>query len=113
MRLKFVVLAAAAAAIVFLSLFRVRIDVGFSLPREVERLDEAQEARFTVCVEERDRDIHRHAFGTIDNPDVQREVLIMEKEKAIAACRTEYPEIRETVSEPFRFNLVDLELRSW
>lgn len=101
----------ALAVLIILMLFRVELRFDFSLPREVEIADPQQEERFRACVEARDREIHRQAFGTIDNPDVQREVLITEKEKAIAACRAEYPETLVTVEEALRFNLFDVERR--
>ena len=99
--------------VVFLALFEVRLDFVFSRAREVMVADAGQEARFAACVEERDRQIHREAFGTIDNPDVQREVLKTEKEKAVAACREHYPEFLVPVSEPMQFRLFDVKLRYW
>ena len=51
-----------------------------------------QEKRFQTCVAERDREIHRRVFSTIDNPDVQREYLSTQKEIAIGECRLQYPQ---------------------
>lgn len=95
----------------FLALFRVEFRFEFGLPGEHEIVDAEQEQRFRTCVAERDRAIHEDAFGSIDNPDVQREVLITEKEKAIAACRQMYPEKSVTETQSFRFNLLDVEWR--
>ena len=51
-----------------------------------------QEELFRECVAARDREIHRKTFATIDNPDVQREILATEKERAVRECREKYPE---------------------
>lgn len=96
---------------IFVALFRVDFRFEFALPGEREVADPEQEERFRHCVAERDRQIHERTFGTIDNPDVQREVLITEKEKAIAACRELYPETMVTKTQSFRFNLIDVERR--
>ncbi|MDH4049318.1 MAG: hypothetical protein OEV63_14435 [Gammaproteobacteria bacterium] len=47
---------------------------------------------FDACVAERDRQIHEQVFATVDNPDVQRELLITKKEQAIRECRERFPE---------------------
>lgn len=96
---------------VALILFDVEINPEFSLPREVETLDLKRESLFENCVDERDRLIHAETFGTIDNPDVQREILATEKDKAIRECRQVYPQRRITTREPFRFNVIDLTFR--
>ena len=99
------------ALVVFLVLFEVQLDFEFSPERETMVADAGQEERFAGCVEERDRDIHRKTFGSIDNPDVQREVLASEKQKAVAACRELFPQILVPESQPLRFNLVDVKFR--
>lgn len=81
------------------------------MPRDVETLDLIQESLFGGCVDERDRLIHAETFGAIDNPDVQREILVTEKERASRKCREIFPEIRVTTSEPLRFNFIDLTFR--
>lgn len=81
------------------------------MPRDAETLDIKQESLFEDCVDERDRLIHAETFGAIDNPDVQREILIAEKERAVSDCRQIFPENRVTISEPFYFNLIDLTFR--
>lgn len=96
---------------IFLAVFRVEVRFQFGLPGEREVADPDQERRFRECVDERDREIHERTFGTIDNPDVQREILITEKEKAIVACRELFPEITVIEPQPFRFNLIDIERR--
>ncbi len=55
----------------------------------IEAADSRQDALFRECVAARDREIHKRTFSTIDNPDVQREILATEKERAIRACRKE------------------------
>lgn len=52
-----------------------------------------QEQAFRECVAARDREIHRRTFATIDNPDVQREILATEKERAVRECRELYPDL--------------------
>jgi hypothetical protein len=96
--------------IVFL-LFEVRIDFQFALPAEVAGRDDEQERRYEQCVESRDREIHRVAFGTIDNPDVQREYLSTHKDRAKIDCRREFPVVENVTHEPFRFKLLELRYR--
>ncbi len=108
---KTAVISVTALLIVILILFDIDIEPKFSLPRDVETLDLEQETRFQSCVDERDRFIHAETFGTIDNPDVQREILATEKDKAVRECRGLYPEYRVTSSEPFHFNIIDLKFR--
>ncbi|MCI0517161.1 MAG: hypothetical protein L0Y45_04930 [Woeseiaceae bacterium] len=52
-----------------------------------------QEELFRECVAARDHEIHRKTFATIDNPDVQREILATEKERAVRECREKYPDL--------------------
>jgi len=104
-------LSATALLIMALILFDVDIDPEFSLPHDVVTLDSNQESRFKNCVDEKDRLIHAETFAAIDNPDVQREILITEKERAARVCRDTYPQRRVTVSEPMHFNVIDLTFR--
>jgi hypothetical protein len=64
---------------------------GSPSPPPVETRDAKQDALLQACVAARDREIHRQTFDTIDNPDVQREVLATEKERAIRDCRALFP----------------------
>lgn len=50
-----------------------------------------QQIRYEECVAERDHEIHKKTFATIDNPDVQREVLATQKEIAKRECRRMFP----------------------
>jgi hypothetical protein len=102
---------AVAALIVFFTLFEVSINFEFSLAGEGRELDAEQEARYQACYAGRDKQIHDVAFGTIDNPDVQKLYIANNRDLAAAECREEFPEEWIVVDEPFRFNLVDLEFR--
>lgn len=102
---------AIAGLLVLLLLFDVSFAPRFALPRDVTRPDPGQEGRYSACVEARDAAIHERAFGTIDNPDVQKLYIAAEREKARAECRERFPERLVTTREPFRFNLLDFELR--
>jgi hypothetical protein len=46
-----------------------------------------QQILYEECVAARDYEIHKKTFATIDNPDVQREVLATQKEIAKRECR--------------------------
>lgn len=94
-----------------LLLFDVSVAPRWQLPGEVRLPDAEQEARYSACFDEADQRIHETAFGTIDNPDVQREFIATQRDKARAACRRQFPERFTTQSLPFEFNLVDLEFR--
>jgi len=92
-------------------LFEIRVDFEFSLPGQSEQPDPDQEARYAACYAARDDEIHDVAFGTIDNPDVQK--LYISNNRAVAAtdCRLQFPEQLIEVDEPFRLNVVDLHFR--
>ncbi len=109
--MKKIALPLAIVLLVILVLFDIDLDLQFSLPREVVELDAQQEMRHVHCVDLRDAEIHRVAFATIDNPDVQREYLSTEKDKAKVICRREFPHDQTTSKQPFRFNVVDLKFR--
>jgi hypothetical protein len=57
----------------------------------VDVVDAPQEKLFSDCVAARDRQIHQEVFATVDNPDVQRELLATQKERAVKECRQQYP----------------------
>ena len=100
-----------AALVALLIMFEVRINFEFSMPGESNQLDADQEARYAACYAQRDAEIHDVAFGTIDNPDVQKLYILNNREQAVTECRQRFPEQRTTVEEPFRFKLVDLRFR--
>lgn len=92
-------------------LFEVRLDLQFSLPGESQHLDLEQEARYAACYADHDKEIHDVAFGTIDNPDVQKLYISNNRDKAASECRLQFPERWVAVDEPFRFKLLDLQFR--
>jgi hypothetical protein len=98
----------AVALLLLFLFFEVRFDFQVSMPREIVELDSEQENRYIRCVEERDAEIHRIAFATIDNPDVQREYLATQKDEAKLVCRSEFPMKKNTKKQSFRVKLVDL-----
>jgi hypothetical protein len=102
-----------AALIIVLLLFEVSLDLQFSLPGEEKQPDFEQEALFAACYEKRDAEIHRIAFGTIDNPDVQKEFINTNRERATANCRRSFPATETIVTTPLRMNLLDFEPRYW
>ncbi len=97
--------------VVLFALFEVRVNFQFSLAGEKRELDAGQEARYAVCYAARDKEIHKVAFGTIDNPDVQKLYISNNRERAASECRQRFPQQWVTVVEPFRFNLLDLRRR--
>lgn len=99
--------------VVIVILFEVRVDFEFTPGTESEVPDPAVEDEYRRCYEERDDEIHRRAFATIDNPDVQKEFIASNRAIAARDCREQYPERLITVEEPARFGLFDLEPRFW
>lgn len=99
------------AIVALLALFEVRFDPQFSLPGESQKPALDQEARYAACYADRDREIHDVAFGTIDNPHVQKLYIKNNRDEAAVECRQQFPERLITVDEPFRFNVFDLRLR--
>lgn len=92
-------------------LFDVRYVPRWQLPGELQLPDPEQEARYSNCFAEQDHRIHEVAFGTIDNPDVQREYIATERDKARSDCRQKFPRRLITETRPFDFNLIDLDFR--
>ncbi|MGB5580831.1 MAG: hypothetical protein WBM68_09730 [Woeseia sp.] len=101
----------AVCALLVPALFEVSFDPQFALPAEVQVAEPRQEARFEECLTQRDAFIHETAFSTIDNPDVQREFISTERDKARAECRASFPEHLQTEHLPLRIKLVDLKFR--
>jgi len=96
--------------IVFL-LFDVRLNFNMVLPSTIKIADEAQELLYLDCIKNEDRIIHQETFSLIDNPDVQREVLITKKERAARNCRAKFPLFYKSKDQAFQFNLIDFEYR--
>jgi hypothetical protein len=104
---------AGLAIVILPGLFEVTIPLDVAPARDVQIPDPAVEAEYSSCYQEKDRAMHRAAFGTIDNPDVQKEFISSNRVHIARDCRLEFPEQLITVQEPPRFNLVDLEPRFW
>ena len=98
---------------VLLILFDVTINPEFAMPQDIERLDAEEEAHYLACYSERDAEIHRRAFGTIDNPDVQKEFITNNRAVAAAECRAENPRRTVMITTPLRINFIDLSPRFW
>ena len=99
--------------VVIVVLFEVRVNFEFAPGKKSRVPDPAVEDEYRRCYEERDDEIHRRAFATIDNPDVQKEYIASNRAIAARDCREQYPERLIAVEEPERFNLFDLEPRFW
>lgn len=104
-------LSAGIGLVSFLVLFDVDFAPEFALPGTLEVDDPAQEARYAACFDARDAAIHERAFATIDNPDVQKEYIAMQRDGARLDCRAAHPRRRVRVDTPLRFNLVDVAFR--
>ena len=96
---------------------RIRIDLfeGRRQPTEGEAkvADPAIEAAYDECFAAKDEEIHTRAFGTIDNPDVQKEFITSNRARAAAECRALHPEKMITIETPARFRVVTLRPRFW
>lgn len=102
-----------AGTIVTVALFDVEPVFDVALPGESGIPDPAVEEAYARCYQKRDDEIHATAFGTIDNPDVQKEFIASNRQRAARECRDRYPGVMITVREPARFNFFDLEPRFW
>ncbi len=103
----------AALVALALLLFEVEFRFEFALPDSVTVPDPDVEAAYEACFAARDEDIHRSAFSTIDNPDVQKEYITSNRARAERECRARHPRAEIEREQPFRFNLVDLSPRFW
>jgi hypothetical protein len=111
MKRKSIVWTSVALLAAFLALFDVSFNPRFSAGGEKRELDPTREAEYSACYAARDSEIHREAFGTIDNPDVQKLFISTHRAEAAADCRREFPEVWRTVDESSEFNLIDLRFR--
>jgi hypothetical protein len=100
-----------AGLIILIALFDISFHFHFSPAGEGRQLDAEQEALYVACYAERDKEIHDVAFGTVDNPDVQKLYILNNREQAAMECRQQFPQQWIAIEEPFRFNLVDLRFR--
>lgn len=75
--------------------------------------DPAIEELYENCYAAKDDAMHRLAFGTIDNPDVQREFISANRAAIAAECRAEFPQQLISVETDSAINLLDVEPRFW
>ena len=101
------------AIVVVLIFFDVSFPLELAPSYEARVPDPAVEAEYERCYRERDQAMHEVAFGTIDNPDVQKEFISTNRERIARECRELVPERFITVQEPARINLVDMKPRFW
>lgn len=91
----------------------VLFDIENPPPSPTQVADPEVEALYAACYQERDDEIHATAFGTIDNPDVQKEYITTNRARAAAECRALHPESFIAVEEAPRFRLVNFTPRFW
>ena len=103
----------AVVTVLIFAIYDMQIEFAFSLPGEIEQLDSAQETLYMQCFESRDKRIHDTAFGTIDNPDVQKEFINTSRADAASECRDQYPQQWVTIPQAFHLNIIDLRARYW
>ena len=96
-----------------LALYDVDPVFDVALPGEARVPDPVVEEAYARCYQARDDEIHATAFGTIDNPDVQKEFISANRARAARECRELHPEVLVIVQQPARFDLVDLKPRFW
>jgi len=101
------------AVAIVLVLYEVELEFDFTPAKEVKLPDPVVEKENERCFQQRDEEMHEVAFGTIDNPDVQKEFISANRDHIARECRQQYPERLITVQEPSRFNFVDIEPRFW
>lgn len=94
-------------------LFEVNFVLDFGGIEVGELPDPAVEAAFESCYLKKDEEIHATAFGTIDNPDVQKEFISAGRAVAERECRELNPKIMIPTEQKSSFNLVDLQPRFW
>lgn len=96
---------------VLLSAVLFEIDIPPSTPAEIA--DPAMEAQYHACYQAKDDEIHATAFGTIDNPDVQKEFITTNRARAAAECRALHPETLIAVDAGAEIRFVKLTPRFW
>lgn len=103
----------ALAGIFTFVLFEVNFVLDFGGTEVGELPDPAVEQAFESCYLEKDEEIHATAFGTIDNPDVQKEFISASRAVANRECRELNPKLMIPTERKSSFNLVDLRSRFW
>ena len=100
-------------AIAVVVLFDVDWILDFGQSNEYEVPAPAVEAFYENCYAIKDDAMHRQAFGTIDNPDVQREFISANRAVIAAECRAEFPQQLISVEIDTSPNLINLHPRFW
>ena len=93
--------------------FFVLFEVDVGADGDERTPDPLVEAAFDACYAEKDDEIHTTAFGTIDNPDVQKEFITSNRARAVAECRELHPERLITVEKENAVFGVSLTPRFW
>ena len=110
-RMKKLIFLLLSIVIIGVLFFEIETNVRFAFPKKIEILDSSQELIYLKCVEARDKIIHAQTFSSIDNPDVQREVLSARKNQALAECRGLHPAKMVEINQAFEVNIFDLKYR--
>ena len=103
----------AAVVLAIFVLYDVRFIFEFEASGERQVADPDVEAAYRACYQSLDDEIHGIAFGTIDNPDVQKEYISANQAIAARECREQHPQVMLTEQTPFSFDLLELEPRFW
>ena len=110
-RMKKLIFLLLSIVIIGVFFFEIETNVRFAFPKKIEILDSSQELIYLKCVEARDKIIHAQTFSSIDNPDVQREVLSARKNQALAECRGLHPAKMVEINQSFEVNIFDFKYR--
>ena len=103
----------ALSVIILVVFFDIDWVLDFGTVSQIETRDPAVEAEFENCYAEKDDAMHRVVFGTIDNPDVQREYISTQRALIREECRSSFPLEIIRVEQETEFNFVDLRPRFW
>ena len=93
--------------------YEIDMVLDFGGTTTVVKPDPVSEALYLNCYEEKDERMHAEAFGTIDNPDVQREFISANRQRIEAECRAEHPPKSVEIVEESPLNLIDMKARFW
>lgn len=113
MKLKKTTIILALSAIAVLVLFDIDWVFDYGRTSGYEIPDPAIEERYENCYALEDDAMHRQAFGTIDNPDVQREFISAHRAVIAAECRAQFPQQLILVEDDASINLIDVHPRFW
>ena len=108
-----IIIASVVAVVAVFGLYNVEIVFDQSVSNGSEITDPAVERAFEECYEKKDDEIHTVAFGTIDNPDVQKEFITSNRARARAECRERHPAVMIRREASTSNNFIDLTPRYW